>query len=126
MPPRDFIKPRDKREELKTYREMGLRRDLKSKIQRRRVEANGLRRVLGDGSESQPYLIVETNRYRKVRLEIERQLLVQANQTGIIFPSIFFEASLSRASRRSPMRSSRKKAGTRLCVMSRWRRWAAR
>ena len=86
MPPRDFIKPRDKREELKTYREMGLRRDLKSKIQRRRVEANGLRRVLGDGSESQPYLIVETNRYRKVRLEIERQLLVQANQTGINLP----------------------------------------
>jgi hypothetical protein len=83
MPPREFIKPRDKREELKTYREMGLRRDLKSKAQRRRVEANGLRRVLGDGSESQPYLIVPTSRYKQVRLEIERQLLVQAQQTGL-------------------------------------------
>jgi len=83
MPPREFIKPRDKREELKTYREMGLRRDLKSKIQRRRVEANGLRRVLGDGSDTQPYLIVEANRYKQVRLEIERQLLVQAKQTGL-------------------------------------------
>jgi len=83
MPPREFIKPRDKREELKTYREMGLRRDLKSKAGRRRVEANGLRRVLGDGSESQPYLIVETSRYKQVRLEIERQLLVQAKQTGL-------------------------------------------
>lgn len=83
MPPREFITPRDKREELKTYREMGLRRDLKSKAQRRRVEANGLRRVLGDGSESQPYLIVETIRYKEVRLEIERQLLVQAKQTGL-------------------------------------------
>jgi len=29
-----------KREELKTYRELTLRRDLKSKIQRKRVEAN--------------------------------------------------------------------------------------
>ena len=39
MPPREFIKPRAKREELKTYRELTLRRDLKSKIQRKRVEA---------------------------------------------------------------------------------------
>jgi len=83
MPPRDFIKPRDKREELKTYRELSLRRDLKSKAQRRRVEANGLRRVLGDGSATQPYLIVETRRYRQVRLEIQRQLLVQARQAGL-------------------------------------------
>lgn len=86
MPPREFIKPRDKREELKTYREMGLRRDLKSKIQRRRVEANGLRRVLGDGSDTQPYLIVETSRYKLVRLEIQRQLLVQARQSGLELP----------------------------------------
>ena len=86
MPPREFIKPREKREELKTYRELALRRDLKSKIQRRRVEANGLRRVLGDGSDTQPYLIVETRRYRQVRLEIQRQLLVQARQTGLNLP----------------------------------------
>jgi hypothetical protein len=86
MPPREFIKPRDKREELKTYRELALRRDLKSKIQRKRVEANGLRRVLGDGSTTQPYLIVETRRYREVRLEIQRRLLVQARQTGLNLP----------------------------------------
>jgi len=86
MPPREFIKPRDKREELKTYREMGLRRDLKSKVQRRRVEANGLRRVLGDGSDTQPYLIVETLRYKQVRLEIQRQLLIQARQSGLDLP----------------------------------------
>jgi len=83
MPPREYIKPRDKREELKTYRELALRRDLKSKIQRKRVEANGLRRVLGDGSATQPYLIVETRRYRAVRLEIQRRLLVQARKTGL-------------------------------------------
>ena len=86
MPPREFIKPRAKREELKTYRELALRRDLKSKIQRRRVEANGLRRVLGDGSDTQPYLIVETRRYREVRLEIQRQLLLRARQTSLDLP----------------------------------------
>ena len=83
MPPRDFIKPRDKREELKTYRELALRRDLKSKVQRRRVEASGMQRVLGDGSATQPYLIVETRRYREVRLEVQHRLLVQARQSGL-------------------------------------------
>jgi hypothetical protein len=86
MPPREFIKPRDKREELKTYRELALRRDLKSKVQRKRVEANGLRRVLGDGSATQPYLIVETRRYREVRLEVQHRLLVQARKTGLNLP----------------------------------------
>jgi len=83
MPPREFIKPRDKREELKTYRELALRRDLKSKVQRRRVEASGVQRVLGDGSTTQPYLIVETRRYREVRLEVQHRLLVQARQGGL-------------------------------------------
>jgi hypothetical protein len=86
MPPREFLTPRDKREELKTYRELALRRDLKSKIQRRRVEASGLRRVLGDGSDSQPYLIVEMHRYREVRLEMQRQLLLEARKTGLELP----------------------------------------
>jgi hypothetical protein len=83
MPPREFITPRAKREELKTYRELALRRDLKSKLQRRRVEAKGDRRVLGDGSSSQPYLIVETSRYRDVRLQVRHRLLVQARQSAL-------------------------------------------
>ncbi len=86
MPPREFITPRDKREELKTYRELALRRDLKSKIQRKRVEADGKRRVIGDGSDTQPYLIVEAPRYRAVRLEVQHRLLVQARQTGLHLP----------------------------------------
>jgi len=86
MPPREFIKPRDKREELKTYRELALRRDLKSKIQRKRVEANGLRRVLGDGSDTQPYLIVDARSYREIRLEVQRQLLLEASKMGINLP----------------------------------------
>ncbi len=86
MAPREFIKPRDKREELKTYREMGLRRDLKSRVQRRRIGANGQRRVLGDGSGTQPYLIVETRRYREVRLETQHRLLLEARQQRLELP----------------------------------------
>jgi hypothetical protein len=87
-PPRkfSFMAPRherEKREELKTYSELALRRDLKSKVRRRRVEANGLRRVIGDGSDTQPYLVVETRRYRALRLEIQRRLLLQARQSGL-------------------------------------------
>jgi len=86
MPPREFITPRAKREELKTYRELTLRRDLKSKIQRKRVEADGRRRVLGDGSSTQPYLIVEAQRYREIRIEVQRRLLLQARKTGLNLP----------------------------------------
>jgi hypothetical protein len=86
MPPREFITPREKREELKTYRDLSLKRDLKSIAQRRRVEKGGLRRVLGNGSVTQPYVIVETRRYREVRLEIQRQLLLQAKQSGLELP----------------------------------------
>ena len=83
MPPREFHTPRDKREELKTYRELELRRDLKSIRQRKRVEAAGIKRVLGDASSGQPYLIVEAKRYREVRLEIQRQLLLEAQAGGL-------------------------------------------
>ena len=76
--PREYIKPRDKREELKTYRELELGRELKSKIQRRKIEARGKLRVIGDGTTAQPYLTVDGKRYRQVRLEQQRRLLVEA------------------------------------------------
>jgi len=83
MPLRKPATPRDKREELKTYRELDLRRDLKSIRARKKIEANGLRRVLGDGSSGQPYLVVEMKRYREVRLEIQRKFLVEARAKGL-------------------------------------------
>jgi hypothetical protein len=86
MPPREFQMGRDKRDELKTYRELALGRGLKSERQRRRIEATGVQRVIGDGSSSRPYLTVETARYRQVRLEIQRRLLVQARQSGLNVP----------------------------------------
>jgi hypothetical protein len=74
---REYLKPRDKREELKTYRELELGRELKSKAQRRRVEAKGKLRIIGDGSSSQPYLAVDAKRYRQVRLDHQRLLLLE-------------------------------------------------
>jgi hypothetical protein len=86
MPPREFQTAREKREELKTYRELALRRDLKSIRARKRVEADGKRRVLGDGSSTQPYLIVEAERYRAVRLEAQKKLLREARDSGLNLP----------------------------------------
>ncbi len=77
---------RDKREELKTYRELELRRDLKSVRARKRIEANGQRRVLGDGSSTQPYLIVEAKRHRQVRLQTQKRLLLEARSAGLELP----------------------------------------
>jgi hypothetical protein len=85
--PREFIKPRDKRDELKTYRELELTRDLKSQRQRRRVEARGKLRVIGDGSTAQPYLAVDGKRYRQVRLEHQRRLLVEARGMKLGLPA---------------------------------------
>jgi hypothetical protein len=86
MPPREFQTPAAKRDELKTYRELTLGRQLKSERQRRKLESAGQHRVLGNGSGSQPYLVVPARRYREVRLEIQRQLLQQARQTGLNLP----------------------------------------
>ena len=89
MPLPNYNLPRNertKREELKTYHELKLRRDLKSIAQRKRVEANGLRRVVGDGSGTQPYLIVEAKRYRAVRLEVQRLLLLEAKRIRLEIP----------------------------------------
>jgi Dna[CI] antecedent, DciA len=86
MPPREFHTPRDKREELKTYRELTLGRQLKSIRHRRRLQASGAQRVLGDGSDTQPYLAVDAKRYRQVRLEVQRRLLLEARDTGLALP----------------------------------------
>ncbi len=86
MPPRKPPTPRAKRDELKTYHELDLRRDLKSIRARKKVEANGLRRVLGDGSSGQPYLVVDARRYKAVRLEMERKLLIEAREQGLDLP----------------------------------------
>jgi len=86
MTPRRPATPRAKRDELQTYRDLALGRELKTKTHRRRIEATGKRRVLGDGSTAQPYLAVETARYREVRLEVSRRLLLEAKKAGLELP----------------------------------------
>ncbi|HUB67169.1 MAG TPA: hypothetical protein VL981_06765 [Candidatus Methylacidiphilales bacterium] len=86
MPPSQFQTARDKREELRTYRELALGRGLKSERQRRRLESKGVHRIIGDGSSARPYLMVETVRHRDVRLEVQRRLLIQARQSGLNLP----------------------------------------
>jgi hypothetical protein len=85
--PREFIQPRDKREELKTYRELELGRELKSKLRRRKIEARGKLRVIGDGSSGQPYLAVDGKRYRQARLEQQRRLLLEARAMDLGLPA---------------------------------------
>ena len=81
--PRRPATPRAKREELSTYRELDLGRELKSIRQRRRVEARGKLRVIGDGTADRPYLAVPAERYRQARREHQRRLLVEARAQGL-------------------------------------------
>ncbi len=85
--PRNAPTPRAKREELQTYRELELGRQLKSIRQRRRVDAAGKLRVIGDGSLERPHLAVPAARYRQVRLEQQRLLLVEAQAQGVAVPA---------------------------------------
>ena len=85
--PRNAPTLRNKREELKTYRELELGRQLKSARQRRRVDAAGKLRVIGDGSLERPHLAVPAARYRQVRLEQQRLLLVEAREQGLAVPA---------------------------------------
>jgi hypothetical protein len=78
--------PRAKREEFKTYRELALTRDLKSIRRRRRLEATGRTRVIGNGTAGQPYLAVEARRHREVRLEVQRELLLEARKLDLPLP----------------------------------------
>jgi hypothetical protein len=81
--PKSFITPRDKREELKTYRELAMGRQMKSARQRRKVDNAGKMRVIGDGSADRPHLAVPAARYREVRLEQQRRLLLEARAQKI-------------------------------------------
>jgi hypothetical protein len=85
--PRNAPPPREKKEELTTYRELALGRQLKSARQRRRLENAGGTRVIGDGSTECPRLAVPAARYREVRLEQQRRLLIEARQQRLELPA---------------------------------------
>jgi hypothetical protein len=85
--PRATPTPRAKKEELTTYRELALGRELKSARQRRRLDNAGRMRVIGDGSSEQPRLAVPAARYREVRLEQQRRILIEARARELDLPA---------------------------------------
>ena len=85
--PRNAPTPRAKKEELTTYRELALGRQLKSIRQRRRLENAGKMRVIGDGSVGRPHLTVPAARYREVRLEQQRLILLKARAQKLDLPA---------------------------------------
>jgi hypothetical protein len=85
--PRSAPTPRTKREERQTYRELELGRELKSARNRRRLDAAGKLRVIGDGSLDRPHLAVPAARYRQVRMEQQRRLLLEAQRQNLAVPA---------------------------------------
>lgn len=83
---------KDKREEYKTYRELKLGRNLKSRARRAMVERKRVNRVIGGGDL--PYLEVNNMRYLALRMEITRRLLREAKDAGIHVPIESLMASL--------------------------------
>ncbi len=85
-----------KREELTTYKRLGLGRALKSRAQRARMERTGIYTVLG-GDSDRPYLQVTKLRYRAVRLEVIKEYLLQLKASRIsVSPDQFLQQFQSR------------------------------
>ena len=127
MPPREFITPRDKREELKTYRELDAapRSQVEGPAPPRRGQrlAARARRRLGHAtlSDRRDDAVTARSGWKS-----SGSFSCRRGKPASTFPSIFSCASSSRASRRSPTRNSPRRIGTRPCAMSRSRRWVAR
>ena len=69
-----------KRNELKTYSELGLGRHYKSARQRRRLAGGGPRLLIGGDDPARPQLVVERPVYTRTRLDVLRALLVRARE----------------------------------------------
>ncbi|MDE1170376.1 MAG: DciA family protein [Verrucomicrobium sp.] len=69
--------PPAKREELKTYRELGLDRETKSFRARRRLSGGGPRLLIGGEEPARPPLIVTREAYQRTRAEVLRALLLE-------------------------------------------------
>ena len=78
--PRFKPTPTAKREELKTYGELGLSRDYKSVKVRRRIASGGPRILIGGDDPARPQIVVSRPLYKKVRLDVMKDLLVRARR----------------------------------------------
>ena len=66
-----------KRNELKTYKELGLAREAKTARQRRKLQGGGARFLVGGDDPARPELIVARELYQKTRAEVLRSLLIE-------------------------------------------------
>jgi len=77
---------RAKKEEVKTYKDLGLNRSLKSKAQRSRLEKSGVHKVIGGQEAERPYLKASKQRYHEIRREVTREFLEKARASGMTVP----------------------------------------
>jgi hypothetical protein len=72
-----------KREERRTYKDVGLSDALRTKAQRARAERGGAFRVLGGGLTGLPPIAVPAPRWAHVRIEVTRELFLAAQKAGL-------------------------------------------
>lgn len=82
-PPPGVLPMADKRRELNAYRSLHLDRDHKSRVGRRRVEAERLYRFIGNGTADQPYLKVTRADYLRVWQECAEAIKASAQGLGV-------------------------------------------
>lgn len=82
----------EKREEFKTYKSLGLGRNLKSRFRRDQIDRKRVNRVIGGGDR--PFLEVNNQRYIALRREVTKELLREAQNAGIHVPIEPLMASL--------------------------------
>ncbi len=74
---------RSKKEELKTYASLGLKRTLKSGSQRRRMVERGAQIVIGSGQPEEPQIIVRRDHYTQVRMGVLAEKLRAIRDKGL-------------------------------------------
>lgn len=75
---------KEKREEYKTYKELGFGRSMKSRFRRDQIDRKRVNRVIGGGDR--PFMEVNNQRYIALRLEVTKELLREAKAAGIVVP----------------------------------------
>jgi len=72
-----------KRDELKTYASLKLKRTLKSGGQRRRMLARGGQVILGSGQSEEPEIMVRRDHYMQVRMDVLAGKLQSAKEANL-------------------------------------------
>lgn len=71
----------DKRNELRTYKDLKLDRSVKSKAGRARTDRKRLYRTIGMGTPDRPYLLVPRSEYLRVWRECHKEMMAKENKS---------------------------------------------